>query len=79
MENLVLKIICTAIILVLFAASCHDPAKDNNMNDAYEQPVTTPNMQNDKHENSNYGMRDKVEERMDSSANSKSYNDSNPK
>jgi hypothetical protein len=79
MENLVLKIICTAVILVLFAASCHDPAKDNNMNDAYEQPVTTPHMQNDQHENSNYGMRDKVEERMDSSANSKSYNDSNPK
>lgn len=79
MENLLLKIICTAIILVLFAASCHDSAKDDNMNDAYEQPATSPGVQGDHHENSNYGMRDKLQERVDSSANSKSYNDSNPK
>lgn len=79
MENLLLKIICTAIILVLFAASCHDPAKDDNMNDAYEQPVTSPNTQRNAHDEQNYGMRDKLQERIDSSANSKSYNDSNPK
>jgi hypothetical protein len=80
MDTLLFKIIFAAIIVVFFA-SCHRTGKDNNMNDAYEQ--VTPNSAhgtNETHEQKNYGTRPADANMMeDSSANSKTYIDSNPK
>lgn len=71
----------TGFLGMLFFAStgCHREGLDNNMNDAYEQaskcpaPVTPDKSYNSKH----YGTESDIKARTDSTANSKSYPDTN--
>lgn len=79
MDNLVLKLICAALVFVLYA-SCRTREKDDNMNDAYEQSATheTPAKKSETYESNHYGNRVGAEARLDSSANSKTPVDSYP-
>lgn len=79
MDNLMLKIICAALVFV-FYASCRTTDRDDDMNDAYQQKDTTRIALPDKHDESHhYGNRIGDGSQMDSAANSTSPVDSNPK
>ena len=81
MDTLLFKIIFAAIIVVFFA-SCHRPAKDDNTNDAYQQVTPNPAAEtpNETNGQQHYGTRPMdVQTMTDSSANSRTYIDSNPK
>ncbi len=80
MDNLILKLLCAGLIFVLYTG-CHSGDNDDNMNDAYEQTSVNPtsDKRSETYESKHYGNRVGVEARMDSSANSKSPVDSNPK
>lgn len=82
MDSLFLKIICAAFLFV-FYVSCRSTDRDDDMNDAYHQkdetPVNLPDKTNETNESHHFGNRIGVGSRMDSSANSTSPFDSNPK
>jgi hypothetical protein len=81
MDTLIYKLIFAAIIVIFFA-SCHRSGKDDNMNDAYDQVSThpAPETPNKTHDQQHSGTRPAdAHSMMDSSANSKTYIDSNPK
>jgi hypothetical protein len=79
MDNLFFKIICAAIVMIIFA-SCHRPEKDNNMNDAYEQiPPGRGETQDEPYDSINKGVRANDESHIDGSASPRPAIDSNPK
>lgn len=78
MDNLLLKIICTALILVLLTTICL--GADGGGNKTYKQPATDPSPETpgETHISSDFGMRAEIKSQMDNSASSGSYIDSNP-
>jgi hypothetical protein len=79
MDNLLLKIICTAVILVLFVTICLGATGDSST-EIYKQPAIDPSPETpgETHIGSDYGMRAEMKSEVDNSASSRSYIDSNP-
>ena len=78
MDSLLLKIICTAITLIVLISICL--SVNVSRNKIYKQSVTDTSRETpcETHLSSNFGMRAEIKTQIDNSASPGAYIDSNP-